>query len=58
VRKMNHSAMNGVVYAMHGDPGIRWISGQTTVTPFQWYKEPPCFSSMAWRLVPVRTGES
>jgi hypothetical protein len=31
VRETNHSAMHGVVYAMHVDPGNRRISGQVTV---------------------------
>jgi hypothetical protein len=31
VRESNHSTMDGVVYAMHGDPGIRRISGQMAV---------------------------
>jgi hypothetical protein len=34
VRELNHLAMDGVVYAMHGDPGTRWISGQMTVRSY------------------------
>jgi hypothetical protein len=34
VRDTNDGAMNVVVYAMHGDPRIRGISGQKTVQIF------------------------